>query len=394
MDFLRERYAYKHSWMRLAALALDGLGSVFALLWRLTQKPLDPQGIKKILAIRLDHLGDVVMTRPALLALRKRFPQAQIDLLIASSLSPLFETDPDIRILVSNFSWFSKKWNFRESWNELMRLRTLLRREKYDLGIDFRGDIRNIFLIFFSGISYRFGYGRTGGGFLLTSQGHYSSDKHQVELNLQLLEPLEINLKVGQSPFVYSAQRKKEFWERFSPEIFSSVCPRMIVHPGAGYPSKRWPARKFRELIQRILNQGLGQVILIGTEEDKKDLTIEDFSQDQCVDLRGKTEIRELPILFDACDIYIGNDSGPAHLAAAQGLEIFSLFSGTNDWKVWRPWTERFHLLSYPVPCSPCEARICPLQHHDCMEKLSADEVFEALMKRLSPSEIGLEKKP
>jgi len=135
-------------------------------------------------------------------------------------------------------------------------------------------------------------------------------------------------------------------------------------------------------LIARVLDQNLAQIFLIGTETEKQEMPF--APRPGLMDMRGKTALEELPILFDLCDLFVGNDSGPAHIAAAQGIETVVLFSGTNEAAVWKPWTSRLHLLQHAVPCSPCEAKICPLGHHDCMKKINVDEVFEKIKMLLS----------
>jgi len=205
-------------------------------------------------------------------------------------------------------------------------------------------------------------------------------------VNLRLLEPLGVREKAPLEPFFYSDFRKSRFMDRWGKVFASGSKPRIVIHPSAGYPSKKWPGEKFRELIHKITDENLGEVVLIGTQSEKRDLP--DFSPtpESLVDLRGRTDLSDLPILFDVCDFFVGNDSGPAHLAAAQGMEILVLFSGTNDARLWRPWTERLHLMNHPVPCSPCEAPVCPLLHHDCMRQMTVEEVFEELKTMVNHS--------
>jgi lipopolysaccharide heptosyltransferase II len=382
MNFLKKRYVYKHWVKRLAVFCFDAFGELLFFPVRFFRTPLDANRIQKILVIRLDQLGDVVMTRPAIEALAKRFPHAAMDLLVSGEIKSLFEDEPGIRRVIGfQPSGFVKKdgINFKEQWEGAKQIIRYLKNQNYDLAIDFRGDLRNILLMFFSRIPRRLGYGQTGGGFLLSQRKSYPRDKHQVAVNLELLESLGIKSEACGVPFSYSNPRKEMFSERFRDVLLPSLSPRIVIHPSAGYPSKRWPAVKFQQLIERILHENLGEIVLIGTEEDKKSGFIVESNTGKLLDLRGKTDIADLPILFDHCGYFIGNDSGPAHVAAAQGMEVLVIFSGTNDARFWHPWTNLLHLVTHSVPCSPCESRECPLQHHDCMEKISVDQVFETL---------------
>jgi len=383
------RYAYKHWTKRFAAACFDGVGTLLSLPRHLFPSVGQTQ-IRRILVIRLDHLGDLVMTRPALAALHKRFPGAQIDLLIAKEFAPLLENAREIREIIPFAAhWFSKNG---QAWHQVIEARAILKKMKqnhYDLAIDFRGDVRNILLMTLAGIPRRLGWPVTGGGFLLSESNGNPPESHQVLRNLDLLEPLGVDPFSPNVPFSYSANQKREFWNSIGKSIEQIRSPKIAVHAGAGYPSKRWPEKKFSELIRRILEKEWGSVILIGSAREKEMMS--DLPMDpHLIDLRGKTAVEDLPILFDGCDFFLGNDSGPSHIAAAQDLECVVIFSGTNNADYWHPWTRRLRLVRYPVPCSPCEAQECPLDHHDCLEKITVDQVACTLKETLdSREEVG-----
>ena len=326
------------------------------------------------------------MTRPALALLHKKFPAAEMDLLVSDDLAPLFDGAPGIhRTIGLSDHWFAghpSAW--RQLWSAF-KILGVLKKNRYNLAIDFRGDFRHILLMFFAGIPKRLGYGITGGGFLLTDTQLYPWDAHQVYVNIKILESLGISspAEPENSPLAIAASQRLKFQNAAGKFLTNRHAPRILLHAGAGYPSKRWPGERFQELIQRMLQKLSGQIILIGTEAEKKFLGDVPPAGERIMDLRGKTVLEDLPVLFEASQIFIGNDSGPAHLAAAQGLETIVLFSGTNDAKTWHPWTKRLHLLTHPVPCSPCEARECPLGHHDCMKKITIDRVFEEIQATL-----------
>jgi len=393
MRFLKDRYHYKKVQKRLAVACLDGVGNVLASLFRRIPSRRQTRPIHRILVIRLDQMGDVVMTKPALTALREKFPDAAIDLLIAEENRALFEQDPEIDEVIGLQShWFSTHPSVSAQIQSFFRILGQARRKQYDLAIDFRGDLRHILWMWLAGIPRRLGYGRTGGDFLLSEKTTYSANEHQVNLNLNLLEGFGITRQSKIKPFIYSKEQKIDFENRLSDVLGPALGPRIVVHPSAGYPTKRWGSLKYWELIQRILAADIGQIVLIGTEGEKQDFPELEAANGKLVDLRGKTSLTDLLVLFESCDYFVGNDSGPSHLAAAQGMEVLVIFSGTNDSRLWRPWTNRLRLIDYPVPCSPCEARDCPLQHHECMEKITVDQVFEAVQEMLRQSKGALKK--
>ncbi len=384
MKLLAKRYRFRHWAKRLAFFCFDLAGTLLSLPLRLWRKPLEPERIQRILVVRVDHIGDVVMTRPALMALHKRFPNAAIDLLIAGDIAPLLEDAREIRDLIPmRHSWFNRRSQGLDQIREFFSLASALRARHYDLGIDFRGDLRNILLMTAGGVREKFAYTGTGGGFLLREARLDDRQAHQVQWNLDLIAPLHVPQAAGLVPFTYSEERKKDFWARFQRDLAPAAKPRIVMHAGAGYPSKRWPGVKYYDLIKRLDQEAIAQVVLIGTEEEKKLLPTADGFSDQVLDLRGKTKLLDLPVLLDTCDLYVGNDSGPAHIAAAQGLEAVVLFSGTNHPDQWRPWSDQGHLVTHSVPCAPCEAMVCPLKHHDCMEGIAVDIVYAKIREIL-----------
>lgn len=435
------RYSFKDLWKRWLAGCFDAVGRIlwFPLKW--SRRPLDLSSVTRILVIRMDHIGDVVMSRPAIRALHKKFPHAAIDFLVTEDIAPLFEDSKEIRAVIPvKYGWFSRKSSFMQKWSEFWRLVNILKcgviqaprhserseesqkrdpsssaglstglmknlmwlvqsclpsifkkkqdrmtaTKPYDVGIDLRGDIRNILLMSLVGIRHTIGYGTTGGGFLLNEEIPHDAAQHQVRLALGLLNSFLVAQDNKLLPFEYSPERARQFWKKIETLPPTTLLPRIVIHMGSGYPSKRWPFENFAALVQKIDREALAQIVLIGTEAEKDAAPDLKLNSERLIDLRGKTELRDLPVLFDVCDVFVGNDSGPAHIAAAQGLEIILLASGTNDIRLWYPWTERLSILQHTVPCSPCEAEICPVEGHPCVEQITVDHAFDAVLSVLS----------
>jgi ADP-heptose:LPS heptosyltransferase len=335
------------------------------------------------------------MSRPAIWALHKKFPHAAIDLVVTEDIAPLFKNAKEIRTMISvKHGWFDRKASFGQKWAEFWRLVSGLRgqtvnqclslKDTYDIGIDLRGDIRNIFLMSLAGVKYTIGYGIAGGGFLFSEEIPYDATQHQVRLNLNLLKSFHVAQDEKLLPFEYSPESAQEFWRKIEILPPTTLLPRVVIHMGSGYPSKRWPFENFRALIQKIDREALAQIVLVGTEAEKDAAPDLKLSSERLIDLRGKTSLRDLPILLDVCDVFIGNDSGPAHIAAAQGLEILLLVSGTNDIRLWHPWTERLNLLQHEVPCSPCGLGVCPVEGHPCVEETTVDQAYDLFLSILS----------
>lgn len=323
---------------------------------RRSSEELTASALQKILMIRLDHLGDVVMSLPAAARVRRAFPASQIDFLIPEIFEKLltpFAAVHNLRLIAFHQNWFSRNPNPLEKRRESAAILHRLQKEKYDLGIDFRGDLRNILLLYRAGIRFRAGYGATGGGFLLTHCPPYDRHAHPSVLSARLLEALGISGPLEPVPLVQGLKNN-------SPrhEMKLGVSRLVIIHPGAAHAAKRWPAENFDALILRIRKEKLAHVMIVGDEKEKKEIPLpgaEALAGDGILDRRGLIPLHELAGEFSPAHLFVGNDSGPAHIAAAQGLPVISIFSDLNDPDAWKPWTPRLKLIAGAIRDIPVD---------------------------------------
>jgi len=394
MAFLSDRYHFKRWYKRLAVYLFDSAGSLLFFFIR-RKEPLRTASLKHVLFVRLDQIGDVAMILPALRVFKESFPQVAMDVLTTPEGAELLRYENLARtVFIFKNHWFRKS-NVLNRWVELRRLRKELRGNAYDAAVDFRGDLRVIRMLASCGIPERIGYPMTGGSFLLTRVGRYWADMHQVHLNRALLSFFGIQCEaVPRKPFTVSEDEKKMFWSGVGRGIPCGVKPLFVIHIGAGRPEKTWETLKLRRLADRMLKDGLGHLVLVGTEAEKtlfgeiknphKDLT----------DLTGKTSLRALLVLLSAADIFIGGDSGPAHLAAAQGVRVVSIFKGPNRPEVWHPWAEKLYLVKPPEPCPACGAAPCPRRKSVCLETISVKQVYNAVLEAWHDALMNYPKQP
>lgn len=348
----------------------------------LAQKSLGEKEVRRILVIRIDSLGDGVLTLPAIQFLRKRYPDARTDFLVGSAVFELYSfLYPDATIYELEKNWLSEGVGAWGMLSGFFRIAEKLRENRYDLAVDFRGDLRTILLMSLARIPIRWGKSGTGGKFLLTRSTANSPAKHEVLENLGLVcengtvASIEFPLiSVGGTELASAARWFGELKGR----------KKIVIHPGAGYPSKRWEAQKFLELARRILERKLGVPIFIGTKTEKDLLGFLEGKLDEgIVDLMGKTSLGELLAVLGQADLYVGNDSGPSHLAALLGDRLVVIFSGTNDFRKWAPWSPHLKIVNHPVPCSPCEEKVCPLEEQYCLKDISVAQVLSAVEEML-----------
>jgi len=158
---------------------------------------------------------------------------------------------------------------------------------------------------------------------------------------------------------------------------FGSESPLLAVHLGAGTAAKRWPIRHWRALLARFLQDGW-RVIVIGGPDDHGLAEQLDDHPNVC-DWTGRLAVTETTALLERADLFLGADSGPAHLAACAGVPSVVLFSGTNRVGQWRPWSRRSLVIRHDVPCRPCHRKVCPLADHPCMTGIDPERVYRTV---------------
>jgi heptosyltransferase-2 len=419
------RYRYSKLRWRILVHALDTVGSLAMVAWR-SFRPIRPIGTpRRILIVQLDHLGDSVLTSPLINQLQRSYPQAAIDVLASPSNHEVFDADPGVRrVRIAEKTWFERhpsRWSLVRA---VIRLGRSLRGEGYDLGIDVRGDVLTVLVLALGGIPRRVGWTMGGGAFLLTDVASWVRGRHEVDSRLALLETLGISpdpdarveIHVSDQDRITIARWLTEAWPRkvlrrqevqaaLSPSIalkhrreirpsalsplpfsedadwlhagrFGSSPPLLAVHVGAGTSAKRWPIGHWNALIQRFIRDGWRVTVVGGPEDPPASSIIE--PHERLRDWTGRLTVTQTTALLERADLFIGADSGPAHLAASTGILSVVLFSGTNQPRQWRPWSRYSLILRNRVSCQPCHQKICPLAGHPCMSGLEPDRVYRA----------------
>jgi heptosyltransferase-2 len=410
---------------------LDAFGGAAMAGWRLIRRPPHVDNPSRILLVQLDHLGDAVLSSPLVARLRTEFPNARLDVLASPSNREVFETDPNIDcVWLADRNWFERRPGRWALGSAVWRLGQSLRRQRYDLGIDVRGDVLTVFVLALAGVKRRLGWAMGGGGFLLTDVAEWVPGRHEVRSRMALLAPLQIDADGPARVVVHPsdiarakvATLLEEAWteeegfkrtgvktitartskktsrfkkshaitvDRMTPNPdylddpdllhagrFGGSAPMLAVHLGAGTAAKRWPPRHWRTLVARFLHDGWRVVVVGGLEDAEAAAGLDPHENLQ--DWVGRLSVTETAALLERADFFIGADSGPSHLAASAGVPSVILFSGTNNPRQWRPWSRRSMVSRNDVPCRPCHQKTCPLADHPCMSNLDPDRVYRA----------------
>lgn len=285
--------------------------------------------VKKILVIRLDHIGDVITSIPALRALRKHYSKAHITIVVRSLTKEIIENCPYIdEIIVYDPFWYRGKKNL----NILSHIKFIhgLRKQKFDLAIDLRGELRNIILAYKTKSRYRLAYDVKGGDFLLTHIGDYKDNIHIIDRNLNLLKKIGINSNDRRLELFIARKEKK-----FIDDLLNNykIKKFVIIHPGSGGNLKLWDNKKFANIgdyLSRKYN-----VIITGSKNEE--LIVNEIISNmdkKPINLIGKLSLNQLAELIRRAELFISPDSGPMHIAKAVNTKLIALF-GTSLSNVW-----------------------------------------------------------
>src|SRR4051794_4278126 len=201
-------------------------------------------------------------------------------------------------------------------------------------------------------------------GSLLDLRHAIDDDVHEAERSLDLVRAAGFALPPGDSG---------DLRVRVPSAPPPVAPPYVVVHPGASVPARTWAPERWAELVAR-----LGRRVVVTGAPSERELTARVAGQ-RGTDLGGATTLRELAGVLAAADAVIVGNTGPAHLAAAVGVPVVSLFAPTVPAVRWRPWRVRHELLYVEVPCAGCRARVCPVPGHPCLGGVGIDDVLAAL---------------
>jgi heptosyltransferase II len=344
----------------------------------------------KILIRATNWVGDAIMALPALRAVRGRFPDALMAVVARPYVADLYR-DQGIcdQLIVYDPQGEHKGLQGRE------RLAAKLREQKFDAALLLQNAFDAAWLAWRAKIPERIGYARDSRSLLLTKAvlvpklGEISA--HEQYYYLELLRrvgwldsfPNEtfITLRVSDVKRSSAAQFLRNAGSRLD-------VLRIAIGAGASYGSaKCWPPDSFTELANRLQAERDCDVILFGTvAEASVSSAIASGMHRPPIDLTGKTAIADLPALLSQCHLFVGNDSGAMHVAAAVGLPVVAVF-GPTDPRGTAPVTPRCAIVQEKPYCSPCFLRRCPTDHR-CMDKITPDIVEAAVKPWLSSLEV------
>ena len=328
----------------------------------------------RILLIRLSSLGDIVLTTPAIRAVRAHFPDAYIAMLVAKQSSDILRENPHLNEIIT-FDRLAKN----KDTGEMLRVIRLLRERKFTLTIDLQRKFRTEMLMYFSGAAERVGKGR-----LSTIRVLEQGNKHATAHYFDMLHAAGIPAEDQRLELFLSESERLDAAQRFEAADVNDGRLKVGFFPGAGWKLREWMPERFAAIGDRLVERFNANVLIFGGPKEAVLVqTVADLMNAQAIPFAGNLQIRELAACLEKCDLFLTNDTGPMHIAAAVGTPTVSLFGPGNHIR-FQPLGTLHQTIRHAVPCSPCKQFTDKCKDNICMKGIGVDEVWESVSRTLA----------
>jgi len=351
----------------------------------LVSGPAVPPGweeVRRVVALRLDNVGDVVMLGPALRTLRRALPDAHITLLATNGGSQVAPLLPWVdSVMVERVVWQDAGGRMTLDPDRELALVGRIAAGRFDAALVFTSFSQSpwppAYACYLAGVPLRAGQAGDFGGSLLTHVvPAVDREAHQVDRNLHLLEGIGFTVAGRHLEIDVPAQASEAAARLLEQCELTAGRPFVALAPGASCAARRYPPERFAVVAARLADAGLPVVVLGSEREIELTRPILEANRSRAVwSLAGRTGVPELAAVLAQAALVITNDSGPMHLADALGRAQVVLFSGTDLESQWRPRRSPARLLRRPTACAPCYRFDCPFDLA-CLD-IPPDEVVE-----------------
>lgn len=332
----------------------------------------------KILIIKLRYIGDVLLCTPIIGAIRKQYSHARIECLVNSGTEDILRYNPNVdEVHVIPRTGLGAQLQF---W-------WWLRSSGFDCVFDLTDGDRSAIMTAITGASLRVGFNNEkrwrGRMYSQCVDAKYGS-MHMIEYHGQVLASMGVSNGLGNPQVFVSVEheaRAKNVLEKN--KLLDS--PWVMIHPGARYWFKAWPTERFAALCDRLMENEFPVVFVGGPNDQTVVDAIQASAKSQPISLVGQTFLLDLAAIMKHCSLFVGNDGGPMHMAAAMGCPVVGLF-GPSDPAVWGPRGSKTKVIYKGLDCRECFHPGCSRGEESCMRQILVDEVFESAMDFLHGS--------
>jgi len=354
--------------------------------------------LKKTLIINPFGIGDILFTTPLIREIKRQYPDSFLGYWCNERVKDILTANPHIGKVFGLSRGDIKRISRRsrlEGIGCFFGLLSALKKEKFEIALDFSLDHRYGLMAKLAGIKRRIGFNYKNRGRFLTDKidiDGYSS-RHVVEYYLDLLHFLGIIPQSRDLELFIPAQEKLKAQKLFADLSIKEGDLVIGIAPGGGASwgrdavRKHWPAQNFAQLADRLI-RGLGAKVLILGDSEEKTIAarIGEVTAGRAIDLSGRTNLAELAAVIERLNLLIANDGGPLHMAAALGKKTLSFF-GPVDPAVYGPYPpdeKRHIILRRVVDCSPCYVKFRLAQCYndkECLNGISVDDAVDRVSK-------------
>ncbi|MBA2486247.1 MAG: putative lipopolysaccharide heptosyltransferase III [Nitrospira sp.] len=342
--------------------------------------------LQNILVIKLRHIGDVLLSTPVLRALREAYPEARLTMLINRGTEGILAHNPDVNEVLCVE---------KGAWNAQLNFVRMLRRRAFDCVIDLTDGDRSAAISLITGSSIRVGFNaehRWRGLLYSAVAAPRPTDQHRVEYDLCALRCLGLDPKPG-TPVVHvspAEERVVETWLQEAGLLAVRDSPLLLLlQPGARYSLKVWPHERFVELADRLVDR-FSCHILLGGDQREREIAEQIARNTRCAPkvVAGKFSLLQFASLMKRCALFVGNDGGAMHIAAAMGTPAVALFGPTYPQR-WGPRGGPAQVIYKGLDCRACYHPTCLRGDDSCMQQITVDEVFTAVSRMLERTIAG-----
>lgn len=340
---------------------------------------------RRVLCVRLDTIGDVLMTEPAIRAVRQAVPGRRVTLLTscagAEAGSMLGCVD---EVIAYDAPWL-KATPPRPDAGVDRRMTRELEARGFDAAVIFtvfsQSPLPAALTCFMAGVPLRAAHCRENPYQLLTDwvpeADSTESARHEVRRQLDLAAAVGCSAADERIRVGVGAARAGEVAGLL--DRLEGSGPLVVVHPGASAPSRRYPPEGFAAAARMLHDTAGARVVLSGSGDERRLVAeVAAATRRPCLQLAGELDLQGLAAVLSAARVLVTNNTGPAHLAAAVGTPVVDLYALTNPQHA--PWRVPSRVLFHDVPCRFCYKSSCPRGHHACLEMVEPREVAEAAM--------------
>jgi len=327
----------------------------------------------KILLIKLRAIGDVILTTPVIQNFRQQYPTAQIDFVIEKSALPILKSNPDLDHVFVATSGNDR--SIARDW----RLLRMLQRQKYDVAIDLFGNPRSAWLTLLSGAALRVGFDFRGRKYAYHVRiPSRANQVHEVDFNLDALRYFSIPVANPQ-PYLAIDNADIVLAKAIFADLNFHDAAVVALNPAGSWPAKRWPLDYFAKLADLLQNQFPVRFLVLWGPGEMKYAESLALIIGKLAQVHPPTTLSEQAALLSLCRLFVGNDSGPMHLAAAIGIPTIGLYGPTNT-RLQSPFGRYAKAVYRPeIPCLGCNRLVCPLM--DCMNYLQPTDVLTTIIQ-------------